>query len=74
MFPSFKEWIVRFKEENSPLGRFARDVSHDCLFPEGVQKSEIESYLLDRNADIAVMDVFHSCWYDFKAEYGAWFI
>lgn len=74
MFPNFKDWIVNFKDEISPRGKFATDVFHDTDFPSGVQKSEIESYLLNRGADIYIMDLFHTCWHDYKKEYGAWFI
>ena len=42
---TFKKWLARFADENTPRGDFARDVLADAEFPDTKNISEINDYL-----------------------------
>lgn len=42
---TFKKWLARFADENTPRGDFARDVLSDAEFPDTTDISKINDYL-----------------------------
>ena len=42
---TFKKWIAKFADENSPRGDFARDVLADTEFPDTKNVEKINNYL-----------------------------
>lgn len=59
---SFKDWILRHKEENSPLGDLATDISNDSNFPDTDSKEAIETYLNDCGASDNALNSFTAAW------------
>ena len=47
---SFRQWIDSKRATNSIFGDFVRDAKEDKYFPEISSFSELESYLISKNA------------------------
>ena len=63
---SFKQWLEKYEDENSPAGDFARDVIVDEDFPIIQTKEFVEKYLIKNNASDRTMEIFYEVWYRFE--------
>lgn len=66
---TFKEWVLRHKGKNSPLGNLASDVSRDETFPEENTREAILNYLNSPNIDACpeAVDAFKRAWSSYLA-------
>lgn len=46
----FKEWIMQFEKDNSPIGDLAKDIKQDEQFPYTKDYKSILNYLESQNA------------------------
>lgn len=65
--PSFKEWLVKFKDVDANLGDLARDILRDRDFPDGSDKDVLLSYIRRRTSNpvvhrtlCAALDLYHA--------------
>lgn len=59
----FKEWIEKFRHEDTPLGDLAHDIHFDPRFPsKSTDKSEILEYLKARGAIPEAIQTFQNAW------------
>lgn len=59
----FKEWIEKFRHEDTPLGDLAHDIHFDPRFPsKSTDKSEILEYLKMRGAIPEAIQTFQNAW------------
>lgn len=63
---SFKQWLGKYEDENSPAGDFARDVIVDEDFPIIQTKEFVEKYLIKNNASDRTMNIFYEVWDEFE--------
>lgn len=42
---TFKEWILKFKEVDLPIGEFAKEVERDKHFPDSILYEELLDHL-----------------------------
>lgn len=64
---SFKVWIRRLKDEDTPVGDLARDISCDPNFPDGDSHTRISKYLEEKSHHPGVMDAFEQAWKIYSA-------
>ncbi len=66
---TFKEWIVRHKDEDTPLGDLAYDVSRDRDFPEENTKEAILDHLngFTAHACPEAIDEFKRAWASYQS-------
>jgi hypothetical protein len=58
---TFKEWILKFKEVDLPIGDFAREVGRDQHFPNSIIYEEIMDHLeYDSNSSSLFIESFES--------------
>lgn len=66
---TFKEWIIRHKGKDTPLGNLADDVSRDKDFPEENTKEAILDHLtgFTTRACPEAVDEFKHAWKSYQA-------
>ena len=64
----FAKWIMRYKEDNSPIGDLARDISDDKDFPKTKSKKKILEYLESKDACDGAISAFISAWEAYTAD------
>ncbi len=58
----FKKWLNQFKDDNSPIGDLAMDVTMDKNFPSGNNHKSILAYLQTLPPDSKRAEVFEKAW------------
>jgi hypothetical protein len=61
----FKEWITQFKDDDTPRGDLAYDISRDDFFPESNDKTRLLAYLRNKRACNECIRTFHAAWRKF---------
>ena len=70
-FAAFTRWLDRFKDENSPVGDLAGDVSRDEEWPpDGETVEELLGHLAARGAGAEACSAVRSAWASFMKESG----
>ncbi len=64
----FYKWAMRFTDEVSPYGDFARDMKQDFEFPVFAEHEIILDYLEMINACRTAIDVFENMWKDYEGK------
>lgn len=66
---TFKEWIMRHKGKDTPLGDLAYDIARDRNFPDSNTKEAILDHLTSYtvNACPEAIDAFKSAWNSYRA-------
>ncbi len=62
----FKEWIMRYKGEDSPRGDLAYDINRDPDFTSKNERESIEGYLRSRMACRECLEAFKSAWKSYR--------
>ena len=66
---SFKEWIKKFSDEDSPLGDLASDVGSDDRFPRHSRAYyQIHNHLIGMSACDDALDTFEVAWNLYEKE------
>ena len=55
---TYKEWLLKFKDVDLPIGDLAKDVAEDPNFPNSKDRDINFDYLESRNAANVVISVF----------------
>lgn len=66
---TFKEWVLRHKGKNTPLGDLADDVARDKTFPEENTKEAILVHLTGPTISACpeAIDTFKRAWTSYRA-------
>lgn len=66
---TFKEWLIRHKGEDSPLGDLAEDVALDKDFPSDNSKEAILDHLTGANVHACreAIETFKRAWSSYRA-------
>jgi len=65
----YTTWIRQFKEKQTPIGDFARDVISDkSNYPRSNNYQDMLEYLENHNACYEAVDAFEETWYDYQCE------
>lgn len=65
---SFKQWILQFTNEDSPIGDLARDNKQDPKFPDSNSYDTLYSYLFSQNASYLCLQSFEKAWQLYKSQ------
>jgi uncharacterized protein YozE (UPF0346 family) len=65
---SFKTWIKKFQNDDSPLGDLAQDIRVDKEFPSFCSKNRLMSYLMSKNACDEALTVFEKAYEAYSRE------
>ncbi|PJO45145.1 YozE family protein [Lysinibacillus xylanilyticus] len=64
---TFKQWILQYINEDSPIGDLARDNKVDPKFPDSNSYEELYSYLFSQNASHLCLQSFEKAWQLYKS-------
>jgi uncharacterized protein YozE (UPF0346 family) len=64
----FKDWITQFRDDDTPLGDLAYDISRDKFFPESNDKARLLDYLRSKRACNECISTFHRAWRKFSCD------
>ena len=65
---TFTKWLKKHKDDNTPLGDLARDVSEDKDFPKTKSSNKILEYLESKGACDGAISAFKDAWKLYTAE------
>lgn len=66
---TFKQWILQFVNEDSPIGDLARDNKIDTNFPDSNSYEDLYHYLFLQNASYLCLESFDKAWQLFKSQH-----
>ncbi|MBT2600913.1 MULTISPECIES: YozE family protein [unclassified Oceanobacillus] len=65
---TFKNWIIKFKDVNLPIGDLAKDIDSDKHFPDTKDHDTMLEYLEKRNAYHLAIETFERSYRFYQEE------